>query len=212
MRVVPADPAVSIAGRRPIGDAVGDPQGPRARRPCRFSTAAISAARAADLGRSSSRAEGRDVIGEPARNGAPRADEPGLGFLAGLLVGMLTAARSGSRGDVASARHAGRLSIRPSGSRTCSYTHSATACACCRSAVMERSPPSCRPVTLRSSVLLLRALRAHDVSATLASDYIRTARAKGVGPVRSTPHALRNASSHRHALGLDIAALMTASC
>src|SRR4029077_5841146 len=105
VRVVPADPAVSIAGPK------ADPETLAAIRkdlglddPIRVQYGRYLWALAhGDLGRSY--LTGRNVA-DMIRDRLPATallalTSLGLGFLAGLLVGMLTAARSGSRIDVA---------------------------------------------------------------------------------------------------------------
>jgi len=218
VRVVPADPAVSIAGpkadpetlaaiRKDLG--LDDPL------PVQYGRYLWQLAHA-DLGRSY--LTGRrvaDVIGERLPATALLAlTSLGLGFLAGLLVGMVTAARSGSRIDVGVLLATliglsiptfwlANLLIYAFGYRL-------------------RLLPLGGYGTLRHLILPAATLAVVQfffyarfvhttIGATLASDYIRTARAKGVGPVRLyIRHALRNALIPIVTLlGLDIAALMS---
>ena len=218
VRVVPADPAVTIAGpkadpetlsaiRKDLG--LDDPL------PVQYGRYLWQLAHA-DLGRSY--LTGRrvaDVIGERLPATALLAlTSLALGFLAGLVIGMLTAARSGSRIDVVVlvATLIGlsiptfwlanlliyafgyRLRLLPLGGY-----------GTLRHLILPAA-------TLAVVQLFFYARFVHTtVGATLSSDYVRTARAKGVGPVRLYLwHALRNALIPIVTLlGLDIAALMS---
>jgi peptide/nickel transport system permease protein len=218
VRVVPADPAVTIAGpkadpetlsaiRKDLG--LDDPL------PVQYGRYLWQLAHA-DLGRSY--LTGRrvaDVIRDRLPATAQLAlTSLGLGFLAGLLIGMLTAARSGSRTDVVVLlatliglsiptfwlaqmliyAFGHRLRLLPLGGYG-TLGHLILPAA-----------------TLAVVQLFFYARFVHTtVGATLSSDYIRTARAKGVGPVRLyLRHALRNALIPIvTVLGLDIAALMS---
>lgn len=218
VRVVPADPAVTIAGpkadpetlsaiRKDLG--LDDPL------PVQYGRYLWQLAHA-DLGRSY--LTGRrvaDVIGERLPATALLAlTSLALGFLAGLVTGMLTAARSGSRSDVVVlvATLIGlsiptfwlanlliyafgyRLRLLPLGGY-----------GTLRHLILPAA-------TLAVVQLFFYARFVHTtVGATLSSDYVRTARAKGVGPVRLYLwHALRNALIPIVTLlGLDIAALMS---
>jgi peptide/nickel transport system permease protein len=218
VRVVPADPAVTIAGpkadpetlsaiRKDLG--LDDPL------PVQYGRYLWQLAHA-DLGRSY--LTGRrvaDVIAERLPATALLAlTSLALGFLAGLVIGMLTAARSGSRIDVVVlvATLIGlsiptfwlanllvyafgyRLRLLPLGGYG-TLGHLILPAA-----------------TLAVVQLFFYARFVHTtVGATLSSDYVRTARAKGVGPVRLYLwHALRNALIPIVTLlGLDIAALMS---
>ena len=218
VRVVPADPAVTIAGpkadpetlsaiRKDLG--LDDPL------PVQYGRYLWQLAHA-DLGRSY--LTGRrvaDVIRERLPATALLAlTSLALGFLAGLVIGMLTAARSGSRIDVVVlvATLVGlsiptfwlanlliyafgyRLRLLPLGGYG-TLAHLILPAA-----------------TLAVVQLFFYARFVHTtVGATLSSDYVRTARAKGVGPVRLYLwHALRNALIPIVTLlGLDIAALMS---
>jgi len=218
VRVVPADPAVSIAGpkadpetlaaiRKDLG--LDDP-------------VAVQYGRYlwrlghGDLGRSY--LNGRrvqDIILERLPATALLAvTSLGLGFFLGLGVGIFTAARSGSRVDLAVllATLVGlsiptfwlgnllvylfgyRLRVLPLGG----YGN-------WRNLVLPAA-------TLAIIEFFFYARYVHtNVGNTLASDYVRTARAKGVGPVRLyVRHALRNALIPIvTVLGLDVAALMS---
>jgi peptide/nickel transport system permease protein len=218
VRVVPADPAVTIAGpkadpetlsaiRKDLG--LDDPL------PLQYGRYLWRLAHA-DLGRSY--LTGRrvaDVIRERLPATALLAlTSLALGFLAGLVIGMLTAARSGSRVDVAVlvATLVGlsiptfwlanlliyafgyRLRLLPLGGYG-TLAHLILPAA-----------------TLAVVQLFFYARFVHTtIGATLSSDYVRTARAKGVGPGRLyLRHALRNALIPIVTLlGLDIAALMS---
>jgi peptide/nickel transport system permease protein len=218
VRVVPADPALSIAG--PKADAatlaaIRRDLGLDAPLAVQYGHYLWRLAHG-DLGRSY--LTGRrvvDVIVErlPA-TALLAATSLGGGFLLGLMIGLVTAARSGSRADVAVllATLVGlsiptfwlaNLLIYAFGYRL-------------------RLLPLGGFGTLRHLVLPAATLAivhfffyarfVHTtVTGTLASDYIRTARAKGVGPVRLYfHHALRNALIPIVTLlGLDVAALMS---
>jgi peptide/nickel transport system permease protein len=218
VRVVPADPAVSIAGPK------ADPETLAAIRTdlglddpvaVQFGRYLWQLAHG-DLGRSY--LTGRrvaDVILERLPATALLAlTSIGVGFLLGLLTGIVTAARAGSRADLAMLLATlvglslptfwlGNLLVYAFGYRL-------------------RLLPLGGYGTLRHLVLPATTLAimqfffyarfVHtNVAGTLASDYVRTARAKGVGPVRLyLQHALRNALIPIVTLlGLDIAALMS---
>ena len=218
VRVVPADPAVSIAGpkadpetlaaiRKDLG--LDDPL------PLQYGRYVAALGRG-DLGRSYM--TGRrvaDVIRERVPATALLATTSlAIGFLLGLVVGIVTAARRGSAVDVAvlvgtliglsiPTFWLGNLLI---------YEFS----------YRFRLLPlggygSLRHLILPAATLAIvefffYARFVHtNVAGTLASDYIRTARAKGVPPARLYfAHALRNALIPIVTLlGLDIAALMS---
>jgi peptide/nickel transport system permease protein len=218
VRVVPADPAVSIAGPK------ADPETLAAIRTdlglddpvaVQFGRYLWQLAHG-DLGRSY--LTGRrvaDVILERLPATALLAlTSIGVGFLLGLLTGIVTAARAGSRADLVVLLATlvglslptfwlGNLLVYAFGYRL-------------------RLLPLGGYGTLRHLVLPAATLAimqfffyarfVHtNVAGTLASDYVRTARAKGVGPVRLyLRHALRNALIPIVTLlGLDIAALMS---
>ena len=218
VRVVPADPAVSIAGpkadpetlaaiRKDLG--LDDPL------PVQYGRYLAGLAHG-DLGRSYM--TGRrvaDVIAErvPA-TALLAAVSLSLGFLAGLVVGIATAARRGSAIDVAVLvgtlvglslptfwlgnlliyGFSYRLKLLPLGGY---------------GTVWHLVLPA---ATLAILEFFFYARFVHtNVGGTLASDYIRTARAKGAPPARVYfVHALRNALIPIVTLlGLDIAALMS---
>jgi len=218
VRVVPADPAVSIAGpkadpetlaaiRKDLG--LDDPL------PVQYGRYLAGLAHG-DLGRSYM--TGRrvaDVIAErvPA-TALLAAVSLSLGFLAGLVVGIATAARRGSAIDVAVLvgtlvglslptfwlgnlliyGFSYRLKLLPLGGY---------------GTVWRLVLPA---ATLAILEFFFYARFVHtNVGGTLASDYIRTARAKGTPPTRVYfVHALRNALIPIVTLlGLDIAALMS---
>src|SRR2546427_2885762 len=218
VRVVPADPAVSIAGpkadpetlaaiRKDLG--LDDPL------PVQYGRYLAGLAHG-DLGRSYM--AGRrvaDVIAErvPA-TALLAAVSLSLGFLAGLVVGIMTAARRGSAIDVAVLvgtlvglslptfwlgnlliyGFSYRLKLLPLGGY---------------GTIWHLILPA---ATLAILEFFFYARFVHtNVGGTLASDYIRTARAKGAPPARVYfVHALRNALIPIVTLlGLDIAALMS---
>jgi peptide/nickel transport system permease protein len=218
VRVVPADPAVSIAGpkadpetlaaiRKDLG--LDDPVAVQYGR-------YVWQLAHGDLGRSY--LTGRRVVDVIAERLPATAllglTSLGVGFVLGLLVGVLTAARQGSRADLAVllATLIGlsvptfwvanlliyafgyRLQWLPLGG----YGH-------VRHLVLPAA-------TLALVEFFFYARFVHtNVGGTLASDYVRTARAKGVGPLRLYfRHALRNALIPIVTLlGLDVAALMS---
>jgi len=218
VRVVPADPAVSIAGpkadpetlaaiRKDLG--LDDPVAVQYGR-------YVWRITQGDLGRSYLTGRGvAEVIAErlPA-TALLGAVSLGLGFLLGLVTGMGTAARQGSRADAAvlvatlvglsiPTFWVGNLLIYAFGYRL-------------------RLLPLGGFGTVRHLVLPAATLALVEfffyarfvhtsVAGTLASDYIRTARAKGLGPLRLYfRHALRNALIPIVTLlGLDVAALMS---
>lgn len=218
VRVVPADPAVSIAGPK------ADPETLAAIRqdlglddplPVQYGRYLTQLARG-NLGRSYM--TGRrvaDVIAERVPATALLAmTSLAIGFVFGLLVGITTAARRGSAVDVAVLVgtliglsiptfwlgnlliywFSYRLKLLPLGGYG-SIRHLALPAA-----------------TLAIVQFLFYARFVHtNVAGTLASDYIRTARAKGVRPARLYfLHALRNALIPIVTLlGLEIAALMS---
>jgi len=218
VRVVPADPAVSIAGpkadpetlaaiRKDLG--LDDPL------PVQYGRYLAGLLRG-DLGRSYM--TGRrvaDVIAERVPATALLAGVSlTLGFLAGLVVGIATAARRGSAIDVAVLvgtlvglslptfwlgnlliyEFSYRLKLLPLGGY---------------GTVRHLVLPA---ATLAILELFFYARFVHtNIGGTLGSDYIRTARAKGTPPARVYfVHALRNALIPIVTLlGLDIAALMS---
>ena len=218
VRVVPADPAVSIAGpkadpetlaaiRKDLG--LDDPLAVQYGR-------YVWGLAHGDLGRSYLTGRRvRDVIAArvPA-TALLAATSLGAGFLFGLVVGVVTAARRGSAIDVAVLlvtlvglsiptfwlgnlliyEFSYRLRLLPLGG----YGTAANL-------VLPAA-------TLGIMQFFFYARFVHtNVAGTLASDYIRTARAKGVPPARLYfLHALRNALIPIVTLlGLDIAALMS---
>src|SRR5262249_30765518 len=217
-RGAPADPAVSIAGpkadpetlaaiRKDLG--LDDPIAVQYGR-------YVTALGRGDLGRSYMTGRRvRDVILERVPATALLAGTSlGIGFLLGLVVGIVTAARRGSAVDVAvlvgtlvglsiPTFWLGNLLI---------YEFSY------RLRVLPlRGHRTLRHLILPAATLAIvefffYARFVHtNVAGTLASDYIRTARAKGVPPARLYfLHALRNALIPIVTLlGLDIAALMS---
>jgi len=218
VRVVPADPAVSIAGpkadpetlaaiRKDLG--LDDPL------PVQYGRYLAGLVRG-DLGRSYM--TGRrvaDVIMERVPATALLAGVSlTLGFLAGLLIGIMTAARRGSTIDVAVLvgtlvglslptfwlgnlliyEFSYRLKLLPLGGY---------------GTVRHLVLPA---ATLAILEFFFYARFVHtNIGGTLGSDYIRTARAKGTPPARVYfVHALRNALIPIVTLlGLDIAALMS---
>ena len=218
VRVVPADPAVSIAGpkadpetlaaiRKDLG--LDDPL------PVQYGRYLAGLMRG-DLGRSYM--TGRrvaDVIMERVPATALLAGVSlTLGFLAGLLIGIMTAARRGSTIDVAVLvgtlvglslptfwlgnlliyEFSYRLKLLPLGGY---------------GTVRHLVLPA---ATLAILEFFFYARFVHtNIGGTLGSDYIRTARAKGTPPARVYfVHALRNALIPIVTLlGLDIAALMS---
>ncbi len=218
VRVVPADPAVSIAGPK------ADPQTLAAiRRDLGLDDPfAVQYGRYlwqlahGDLGRSYL-TERRvvTVIAERLPATALLAlTSLALGFAVGLVVGMVTAARQGSAADFAVLLgtliglslptfwvgnlliylFAHRLRLLPLGGY---------------GTVRHLLLPA---ATLALVEFFFYARFVHtNVGGTLASDYIRTARAKGVGPLRLyVHHALRNALIPIITLlGLDVASLMS---
>ena len=218
VRVVPADPAVSIAGpkadpetlaaiRKDLG--LDDPL------PVQYGRYLAGLVRG-DLGRSYM--TGRrvaDVIAERVPATALLAGVSlTLGFLAGLVVGIATAARRGSTIDVAVLvgtlvglslptfwlgnlliyEFSYRLKLLPLGGY---------------GTVRHLVLPA---ATLTILEFFFYARFVHtNIGGTLGSDYIRTARAKGTPPARVYfVHALRNALIPIVTLlGLDIAALMS---
>jgi peptide/nickel transport system permease protein len=218
VRVVPADPAVSIAGpkadpetlaaiRKDLG--LDDPVA------IQYGRYVWQLAHG-DLGRSY--LTGRRVVDVIAERLPATAllglTALGVGFVLGLLTGVLTAARQGSRADLAvllatliglsvPTFWVANLLIYAFGYR------------------LQWLPlggyGQLRHLVLPAATLALvefffYARFVHtNVGGTLASDYVRTARAKGVGPVRLYfRHALRNALIPIVTLlGLDVAALMS---
>ena len=218
VRVVPADPAVSIAGPKADPEtlaAIRKDLGlddPLALQYVRY----VGQIAHGDLGRSY--LTGRrvaDVIRERLPATALLAlTSLGLGFLFGLGTGIVTAARAGSRVDLAvlvatliglslPTFYLGNILIYFFGSRL-------------------RWLPLGGYGTLHHLVLPAATLGIVNfffyarfvhasVAGTLATDYVRTARAKGAGPLRIYfRHALRNALIPIvTVLGLDVAALMS---
>jgi peptide/nickel transport system permease protein len=216
--VVPADPAVSIAGPK------ADPETLAAIRKdlgldqsfaVQYGRYLGQLARG-DLGRSY--LTGRrvaDVIAERLPATAELAlTSLGIGFLLGLLVGIATAARHGSRIDLAvlvgtlvglaiPTFWIGNLLIYLFGYRLRLLPLGGYGTL--RHLLMPAA-------TLALVEFFFYARFVHsNVSGTLGSDYVRTARAKGVGPWRLYfRHALRNALIPIVTLlGLDVAALMS---
>ena len=218
VRVVPADPAVSIAGPKADAETLASIRKdlgldqPVAVQYGRY----LLALGHGDLGRSY--LTGRrvvDVIRERLPATALLAlTSLGIGFGLGLVVGLITATRQGSATDVAVLlatliglsfptfwignlliyTFSYRLRLLPLGGYG-TITHLILPAA-----------------TLAFLRFLFYARFTHsNVSGTLANDYIRTARAKGVPPARVlTHHALRNALIPLVTLlGLDVAELMS---
>jgi len=217
VRVVPADPAVSIAGPK------ADPETLAAIRkdlglddPVMIQYGRYVAALAhGDLGRSYM--TGRrvaDVIREriPA-TALLGATSLALGFLLGLVVGIITAARRGSAIDVAVLvgtlvgaiptfwlgnlliyAFSHRLHLLPTGGY----------------GTLRHLVLPATTLAIGEFFFYARFVHTH-VAGTLATDYIRTARAKGVPPGRLYfLHALRNALIPIVTIvGLEIAALMS---
>ena len=218
VRVAPADPAVSIAGPKADPEtlaAIRKDLGlddPLAVQYVRY----VGQVAHGDLGRSYMTGRRvRDVILERLPATALLAlTAIGLGFLLGLATGLVTAARAGSRVDMAvlvatllglslPTFYLGNILIYLFGYRL-------------------RWLPLGGYGTLRHLALPAATLGiAHfffyarfvhtNVAGTLAADYVRTARAKGAGPLRIYfHHALRNALIPIVTLlGLDVAALMS---
>ncbi|HZP43720.1 MAG TPA: ABC transporter permease [Candidatus Binatia bacterium] len=218
VRVVPADPAVSIAGpkadpetyaaiRKDLG--LDDPLAVQYGR-------YLWQLAHGDLGRSY--VSGRSVASVIAQRLPATAllavTSLAGGFLLGLVAGLLTAARQGSRTDLLvlvgtlvglslPAFWVGNLLIYAFGYRW--------------GVLPLGGYGGLRHLLLPAATLALfefffYARFVHtNVAGTLASDYVRTARAKGVGPGRLyLRHALRNALIPIVTLlGLDIAALMS---
>jgi peptide/nickel transport system permease protein len=218
VRVVPADPAVSIAGpkadpetlaaiRKDLG--LDDPL------PVQYGRYVWQLAHG-DLGRSylTGRRVADVIVERVPATALLGLTALALGFLLGLVTGVATAARQGSRADLAVLLGTlvglslptfwiGNLLIYAFGYR------------------MRLLPlggyGTFRHLVLPAATLALvefffYARFVHsNVGGTLASDYVRTARAKGVGPLRLYfRHALRNALIPIVTLlGLDVAALMS---
>jgi len=218
VRVVPADPAVSIAGPKADPEtlaAIRKDLGlddPLAVQYARY----VWALAHGDLGRSylTGRRVSDVIAARVPATALLAATSLGVGFLLGLVVGVVTAARRGSAIDVAVLlvtivglsipvfwlgniliyEFSYRLKLLPLGG------YGATA-----NLVLPAA-------TLGIMQFFFYARFVHtNVAGTLASDYIRTARAKGVPPARLYfVHALRNALIPIVTLlGLDIAALMS---
>ncbi|MFN8543468.1 MAG: ABC transporter permease [Candidatus Binatia bacterium] len=218
VRLVPADPAVSIAGpkadpetlaaiRRDLGldDAI----------PLQLARYLAQLGRG-DLGRSyvTGRAV-RDVITERVPATVLLATTSlGLGFLAGLATGLLTAARQGSRTDrvVLVATLVGlSLPVFWIGNLLVYvFGHRLRWLPLGGSGTLAHLVLPAATLALYRYFFYARFVHAH-VGATLGADYVRTARAKGVGPVRVlVVHALRNALIPVVTLlGLDLAELMS---
>jgi len=200
VRVVPADPAVSIAG--PKADVV------------QYGRYVWQLAHA-DLGRSymTGRRVSDVILARVGATALLAVTSLGIGFLLGLVVGVATAARRGSAIDVAVLlatlvglsfppfwlgnlliyQFSYRLRLLPLGGY---------------GSVWNLILPA---TTLAIVEFFFYARFVHtNVAATIASDYIRTARAKGAPPERLyLVHALRNALIPIvTVLGLDIASLM----
>jgi peptide/nickel transport system permease protein len=218
VRVVPADPAVSIAGPK------ADPETLAAIRKDLGLDAPLAvqygryvwALAHGDLGRSylTGRRVSDVIAARVPATALLAATSLGVGFVLGLVVGVGTAARRGSAIDVAVLlvtlvglsiptfwlgniliyEFSYRLKLLPLGG------YGTTA-----NLVLPAA-------TLGIMQFFFYARFVHtNVAGTLASDYIRTARAKGVPPARLYfVHALRNALIPIVTLlGLDIAALMS---
>ena len=217
VRVVPADPAVSIAGPK------ADPETLAAIRKdlglndplvVQYGRYVWQLAHA-DLGRSymTGRRVSDVILARVGATALLAVTSLGIGFLLGLVVGVATAARRGSAIDVAVLlatlvglsfppfwlgnlliyQFSYRLRLLPLG---------------CYGSVWNLILPA---TTLAIVEFFFYARFVHtNVAATIASDYIRTARAKGAPPERLyLVHALRNALIPIvTVLGLDIASLM----
>ena len=217
VRVVPADPAVSIAGPK------ADPETLAAIRKdlglddplvVQYGRYVWQLAHA-DLGRSymTGRRVSDVILARVGATALLAVTSLGIGFLLGLVVGVATAARRGSAIDVAVLlatlvglsfppfwlgnlliyQFSYRLRLLPLGGY---------------GSVWNLILPA---TTLAIVEFFFYARFVHtNVAATIASDYIRTARAKGAPPVRLyLVHALRNALIPIvTVLGLDIASLM----
>jgi len=218
VRVVPADPAVSIAGPKADPETLA-----RIRRDLGLDDPVlvqygryVAAVARGDLGQSyvTGRRVTDVILDRLPATALLGLTSLGIGFLAGLVAGLLTAARRGSRtdwavlvaslvglslptfwvGNVLIYAFGYRLAVLPLGGY---------------GTVRHLVLPA---ATLALGVFLLYARFVHtNVAGTLASDYVRTARAKGAGPVRIyVRHALRNALIPIVTLlGLDVAALMS---
>jgi peptide/nickel transport system permease protein len=218
VRVVPADPAVSIAGPKADPDtlaAIRKDLGLDDPLPEQYGRYLWNLAHG-DLGRSY--LTGRkvaDVIGERLRPTALLGlTSLAIGFWMGLLVGIATAARRGSGADLAVLLATliglsiptfwlGNVLIYLFGYRL--HWLPLGGYGSPRHLILPA-------MTLAIVEFFFYARFVHtSVSSTLASDYIRTARAKGVGPLRLYfAHALRNALIPVVTLlGLDVAALMS---
>jgi len=217
VRVVPADPAVSIAGPK------ADPETLAAIRKdlglddplvVQYGRYVWQLAHA-DLGRSymTGRRVSDVILARVGATALLAVTSLGIGFLLGLVVGVATAARRGSAIDVAVLlatlvglsfppfwlgnlliyQFSYRLRLLPLGGY---------------GSVWNLILPA---TTLAIVEVFFYARFVHtNVAATIASDYIRTARAKGAPPERLyLVHALRNALIPIvTVLGLDIASLM----
>jgi peptide/nickel transport system permease protein len=218
VRVVPADPAVSIAGPKADPEtlaAIRKDLGLDRSLAVQYGTYLAQIARG-DLGRSY--LTGRrvsDVIAERLPATALLAlTSLGIGFLFGLVTGIVTAARHGSRIDLAVLLGTliglsiptfwiGNLLIYLFGYRLRLLPLGGYG------TLAHLLLPA---LTLALVEFFFYARFVHtNVAGTLASDYVRTARAKGVGPARLYfRHALRNALIPIVTLlGLDVAALMS---
>jgi len=218
VRVVPADPAVSIAGPKAdpetlsaIRKDLGLDQ-PVAVQYGRY----LWALGRGDLGRSY--LTGRrvvDVITERLPATALLAlTSLGIGFGLGLVVGLFTATRQGSAADVAVllATLIGLSFPTFWIGNLLSYTFSYQLRLLPLGGYGTLAHLVLPAATLALFRFLFYARFTHaNVSGTLANDYIRTARAKGVPPGRVlTHHALRNALIPVVTLlGLDVAELMS---
>src|SRR5579883_3416389 len=207
VRVVPADPAVSIAGPKALG--LDDPL------PVQYGRY-LWALVHGDLGRSYVTGRGvAALIGERLPATALLAvTSLAIGFALGVGVGLLTAARQGSAADLGvllatlvglsiPTFFVGNLLIYLFGYRLRWLPLGGYG------GVRHLLLPA---ATLAFVELLFYARFVHtSVSGTLASDYVRTARAKGVRPLALyLRHALRNALVPIVTLlGLDVASLMS---
>jgi len=217
VRVVPADPAVSIAGPKADPEtlaAIRKDLGLDAPLVVQYGRYVWQLAHA-DLGRSymTGRRVSDVILARVGATALLAVTSLGIGFLLGLVVGVATAARRGSAIDVAVLlatlvglsfppfwlgnlliyQFSYRLRLLPLGGY---------------GSVWNLILPA---TTLAIVEFFFYARFVHtNVAATIASDYIRTARAKGAPPERLyLVHALRNALIPIvTVLGLDIASLM----
>lgn len=218
VRVVPADPAVSIAGPKADPETLArirqdlGLEDPLLEQYGRFLAGLVRG----DLGQSylTGRRVTTVILERLPATALLGLTSLGIGFLAGLVVGLVTAARRGSRTDWAvlvvslvglslPTFWIGNLLVYAFGYRFAVLPLGGYGTL--RHLVLPAA-------TLALGVFFLYARFVHtNVTGTLASDYVRTARAKGAGSIRIyVRHALRNALIPIVTLlGLDVAALMS---